>query len=659
MERANTILSGGTVVTMNQQFDIVRDGAVVISGNKITAVGERAAILSQYEADEIVDCSGQYILPGLVNAHTHVPMTLLRGLADDLRLDVWLMGYCMPTEREFVTPEFCQLGTGLACAEMIRSGITSFADMYYFEKDVARATASAGMRGVLGETILKFPAPDAETYEHSLAYAVEFIKEWKGHPLITPALAPHAPYSTTQDMLRECVNVALEHDVPVLIHIAETKLEQDDSVAIHGQTVVPWVEETGLFKAKVLAAHCVHINQGEMRILREHKTTVAHCPTSNLKLAAGIAPVAQMLNERLTVGIGTDGPASNNDLDMIEEVRLAAILAKTAANDPTAVPARQALLMATRMGAKALFMDDVGSLESGKLADVITIDAGPVHNMPQFDRDPNAIYSRIVYASKSSDVRHVICNGDWLMRDRNLLTIDEAALLQAAAEYAVKVDGFLAVREKDILRKLLAIGGLEQGESFEVQVKAILKDEHDLKNLLQHSDVEIVKSVHYRQYDTYFLFDDPAAGRVRYREDDMLDEHGNVKSVRSRLTYTTTTKERDFHSAVVLSRSRFISKADRPLRFYREYFQPHQERELQKDRRRWHILYQGVLFYVNLDRVIKPDLNEVFVEIKSRTWSLSDAENKADRIKRMLDFIGIGETQIIRMEYLEFHKMHS
>jgi len=659
MERANTILSGGTVVTMNQQFDIVRDGAVVISGNKITSVGERAAILSQYEADEIVDCSGQYILPGLVNAHTHVPMTLLRGLADDLRLDVWLMGYCMPTEREFVTPEFCQLGTGLACAEMIRSGITSFADMYYFEKDVARATASAGMRGVLGETILKFPAPDAETYEHSLAYAVEFIKEWKGHPLITPALAPHAPYSTTQDMLRECVNVALEHDVPVLIHIAETKLEQDDSVAIHGQTVVPWVEETGLFKAKVLAAHCVHINQGEMRILREHKTTVAHCPTSNLKLAAGIAPVAQMLNERLTVGIGTDGPASNNDLDMIEEVRLAAILAKTAANDPTAVPARQALLMATRMGAKALFMDDVGSLESGKLADVITIDAGPVHNMPQFDRDPNAIYSRIVYASKSSDVRHVICNGDWLMRDRNLLTIDEAALLQAAAEYAVKVDGFLAVREKDILRKLLAIGGLEQGESFEVQVKAILKDEHDLENLLQHSDVEIVKSVHYRQYDTYFLFDDPAAGRVRYREDDMLDEQGNVKSVRSRLTYTTTTKERDFHSAVVLSRSRFISKADRPLRFYREYFQPHQERELQKDRRRWHILYQGVLFYVNLDRVIKPDLNEVFVEIKSRTWSLSDAENKADRIKRMLDFIGIGETQIIRMEYLEFHKMHS
>ncbi|MBN8617259.1 MAG: amidohydrolase family protein [Anaerolineae bacterium] len=659
MERANTILSGGTVVTMNQQFDIVRDGAVVISGNKITAVGERAAILSQYEADEIVDCSGQYILPGLVNAHTHVPMTLLRGLADDLRLDVWLMGYCMPTEREFVTPEFCQLGTGLACAEMIRSGITSFADMYYFEKDVAQATASAGMRGVLGETILKFPAPDAETYEHSLAYAVEFIKEWKGHPLITPALAPHAPYSTTQDMLRECVNVALEHDVPVLIHIAETKLEQDDSVAIHGQTVVPWVEETGLFKAKVLAAHCVHINQGEMRILREHKTTVAHCPTSNLKLAAGIAPVAQMLNERLTVGIGTDGPASNNDLDMIEEVRLAAILAKTAANDPTAVPARQALLMATRMGAKALFMDDVGSLESGKLADVITIDAGPVHNMPQFDRDPNAIYSRIVYASKSSDVRHVICNGDWLMRDRNLLTIDEAALLQAAAEYAVKVDGFLAVREKDILRKLLAIGGLEQGESFEVQVKAILKDEHDLENLLQHSDVEIVKSVHYRQYDTYFLFDDPAAGRVRYREDDMLDEQGNVKSVRSRLTYTTTTKERDFHSAVVLSRSRFISKADRPLRFYREYFQPHQERELQKDRRRWHILYQGVLFYVNLDRVIKPDLNEVFVEIKSRTWSLSDAENKADRIKRMLDFIGIGETQIIRMEYLEFHKMHS
>ncbi len=654
MERVDTILSGGIVVTMNQQFDIIHDGALAIREEKIIAIGSTTEITAQFEADNTVSCEGQYILPGLVNAHTHVPMTLLRGLADDLRLDVWLMGYCMPTEREFVTPEFCRLGTGLACAEMIRSGITSFADMYYYEKDVAKATADAGMRGVLGQTILKFPAPDAESYEHSLDYAAQFIEEWKNHPLITPAIAPHAPYSTTQDLLHDCAQLAIAYDVPILIHIAETKLEQDDSVSIYGKTVVPWVEESGLLGAKVLAAHCVHINKSEMRILREYQTTVAHCPTSNLKLAAGIAQVSQMLDEKLTVGIGTDGPASNNDLDMFEEMRLAAILGKTAANDPTAVPARQALLMATRKGAEALFIGDrTGSLEVGKLADVITVDAGPVHNMPRFDRDPNAIYSRIVYASKSTDVQHVMCNGKWLMRDRDLLTLDEVALLREASEYALKVDAFLAAREKDILRKLLAIGGLEQSESFEVQVKAVVPADFVVDKLLSHRDVDVLKAIHYRQYDTYFMFDDPDAGRVRYREDDMLDEKGEVTSVRTRLTFTTTTKERDFHSAVILSRSRFLSKADRPLRFYREYFQPQDERELQKDRRRWHIHYQDVLFYVNLDRVLKPELPETFIEIKSRTWSASDAANKADRIKEMLNILGISQSDVIRMEYMD------
>nr|MBA3869744.1 amidohydrolase [Anaerolineae bacterium] len=578
MERVDTILSGGIVVTMNQQFDIIHDGALAIRGEKIIALGSTKDILAQFESDNVVSCADQYILPGLVNAHTHVPMTLLRGLADDLRLDVWLMGYCMPTEREFVTPEFCRLGTGLACAEMIRSGITSFADMYYFEKDVAKATAEAGMRGVLGQTILKFPAPDAESYEHSLDYAAQFIEEWKDHPLITPAIAPHAPYSTTQDMLHECAQLAIAYDVPILIHIGETKLEQDDSVALYGKSVVPWVEEAGLLGAKVLAAHCVHISKGEMRILREYQSTVAHCPTSNLKLAAGIAQVSQMLDEKLIVGIGTDGPASNNDLDMFEEVRLAAILAKTAANDPTAVPARQALLMATRQGAAALFMGDrTGSLEVGKLADIITVDAGPVHNMPRFERDPNAVYSRIVYASKSTDVKHVMCNGKWLMLDRELLTLDEGALLRQASDYAVKVDAFLAAREKDTLRKLLAIGGLEQGESFEVQVKAVVSDPAIIEKLLVHKDVDVLKTIHYQQYDTYFMFTDPEAGRVRYREDDMLDDKSEVTSVRSRLTFTTATKERDFHSAVLLSRSRFLSTADRPLRFYREYFQPQEE----------------------------------------------------------------------------------
>ncbi len=654
MEPVDTILIHGMVVTMNQQFTIIPDGAIAILGTDIVAVGTSAEIAEEYESENTISCDGQYILPGLVNAHTHVPMTLLRGLADDLRLDVWLMGYVMPTEREFVTPEFCRLGTGLACAEMIRSGITAFADMYYFEADVAVATAAAGLRGVLGQSILKFPTPDAESYEASLDYAKRFIEEWKGHPLITPAVAPHAPYSTTQDILRDCAELAVKYDVPVLIHIAETKLEVDDSTELYGQTVIPWVKDAGLLDAKVLAAHCVHIDTSEMRILREYHSTVAHCPTSNLKLASGIAPVTEMLEQGLVVGIGTDGTASNNDLDMFEEVRLAAILAKTDANDPTALPAKQALLMATRKGAEALFMSDItGSLEVGKLADVITIDANPVHNMPQFHRDPNAVYSRIVYASKSSDVRHVICNGQWLMRDRQLLTIEENHLLKEAGDYALKVDAFLAEQQKDILSKLLVIGGLERSESFEVQVKAILRDQSVVGQLLDHPDVRILRTVHYRQYDTYFLFDDPSKGRVRYREDDTIDDMGEVQSVRSRLTFTTPTKERDFHSAVLLSHSRFISTADRPLRFYREYFRPDEERELQKDRRRWHIHYQGVLFYVNVDRVLKPELEHTFIEIKSRTWSASDAENKADRIREMMSVLGIEASDIVRDDYLE------
>lgn len=655
MERVDTILTGGIVVTMNQQFDIIHDGAVAIQAAKIVAVGSSADIAAKYESDRVVSCAGQYILPGLVNAHTHVPMTLLRGLADDLRLDVWLMGYVMPTEREFVTPEFCRLGTSLACAEMIRSGITAFADMYYFESDVAKATVQAGLRGVLGQSVLKFPTPDAETYENSLEYTAKFIEEWKGHPLITPAVAPHAPYSTTQDILKDCADLARKYDVPILIHIAETKLEQDDSVNWYGETVVPWVEEASLLDAKVLAAHCVHVTPTEIHTMHEHDTTVAHCPTSNLKLASGIAPVMDMLNAGLTVGIGTDGPASNNDLDMFEEVRLAAILAKTAENDPTALPARTALLMATRQGAEALFLGDVtGSLEVGKLADVITVDARPPHNMPQFNREQNAIYSRLVYASKSTDVLNVICNGQWLMRDRQLLTVNEAELLKEAEAYALKVDAFLHAREKDILSKLLVIGGIERGESFEVQAKVIVRDEAMIQRLLDHADVEVLKEVHYRQYDTYFLFDDESKGRVRYREDDLLDAKGEVQSVRSRLTFTMPTKEREFNSAVLLSHSRFISKADRPLRFYREYFQPQRERELHKDRRRWHILYQGVLFYVNFDRVLKPELSDTFVEIKSRTWSAKDAENKANRIQEMFKILGIAATDIVRDEYLEF-----
>lgn len=654
MKRVDTLVSGGTVVTMNQTMDIFVDGAVAIHQNKIVAVGKREDILSQYESDDVVSCEGQYILPGLVNAHTHLPMTLLRGLADDLRLDVWLMGYIMPTEREFVSPEFCRLGTLLACAESIRSGVTCFADMYYYESDIAQAVADVGLRGVLGQTILKFPAPDADSYEESLEYAREYIEKWLGHPLITPAVAPHAPYSSTEELLKKSAQLAMQYDVPVLMHVSETKQEEEDTVRDYEMRVIPWVKTTGLLNAKVLAAHCVHVNAGDVDTMYENDTSVSHNPSSNLKLASGIAPVKLMLDKGLHVGIGTDGPASNNDLDMFEEIRLAAFLAKTASNDPTVLPAKQALLMATRMGAEALFVGDVtGSLEVGKYADLFVMDADTIHNSPKFNRSPDLVYSQIVYAGKSADVAHVMCHGKWVMRDRNLLTINIDEIKQQAIDYAEKVDKFLLVHENDVISKLVAVGGLEQTESFEVQVKARLIDPSAIEELLDHPDVEVLRTVHYRQYDTYFTFIDESKGRVRYREDCKLDDRGEITEVRARLTFTMPEKEREFNSAVLLSHSRFIAPADRPLRFYQEYFHDSTQRELQKERRRWRIHYQGVLFYVNIDRVIKPNLDDLFIEIKSRTWSLSDAEIKAERIKKMMEIMGIKPDDAVSLDYLE------
>ncbi len=654
MEHVSTILTGATVITMNDQYDIFLDGAVAVKDNQIVAVGTSAEISAQYTADEIIQCQGRYVLPGLINAHTHAPMTLLRGLADDLRLDVWLMGYIMPTEREFVSPEFCQLGTQLACAEMIRGGVTTFADMYYHEADIAQVTADVGMRAVLGQTILKFPAPDAESFEESIAYARQFIESWHGHPLITPAVAPHAPYSSTKEMLKQCAQLAMQFDVPVIIHISESQQEEEDSFNEYEMRVVPWLKSSGLFNAKVLGAHCVHINKGDMETLYEHDVTISHNPQANLKLANGIAPVSEMLEHRLTVGIGTDGPASNNDLDMFEEMRLAALLAKSASGNPTALPARQALAMATREGAKALFIgDQTGSLEVGKRADLIILDAETPHNLPHFRRDDGNIYSQIVYACKSSDVQHVMIDGRWMMQDRQLTTIDLDTVLEKARHYAAEVDKFLIAHEGDVLSKLLAVGGLERSESFEVQAKARISNPEIVEQLFAHEDVEKLRKVHYRQYDTYFLFDEQEMGRVRYREDDKLDEHGEVSEVRARLTYTMPTKEREFNSAVLLSHSRFIAPADRPLRFYEEYFQATQVENIRKDRQRWRIHYQGVLYFVNIDKFIQPSLPDYYIEIKTRTWSLSDAQHKADGISRMLEILGLTEQDIIQLDYLE------
>lgn len=653
MNKADQILAHGIIVTMNDRYEVIADGAVAIAKDSIIAVGPTAEILRDYQSDNVIDCANQAIIPGLVNAHTHAAMTLLRGLADDLRLDVWLVGYMMPTEREFVTPEFVRLGTSLACAEMIRSGITTFNDMYYFEDSAAQAAADAGIRAVCGQTVMKYPAPDAASFDDSLHRCRQFIQEWKGHPLIIPSVAPHAPYSCTEEILEACTNMAVEFDVPLHIHISETAYEVAESRKQHGMPVVPWVKKLGLFGAKVIAAHCVHLDEGEIRTLHHHGAGVSHNPTSNLKLASGIAPIRQMLEVGLDVGIGTDGPASNNDLDMLEETRLAALIAKVATDNPTTLPARDALAMATRLGARALHIGDItGTLEVGKRADITVIKIDELHNMPHFRRDTNAIYSQIVYASKSTDVQHVMVNGKWLMRDRELLTVAVDNLLSEASGIAEKIDQFLVTREGDIRSKLLAIGELQQEESFEIQVKAQLTDPSHIEELMRSPEITIVRQSHYRQHDTYFEFGPPLTGRVRYREDDILDDNGTVQNVRARLTLVETGEQREFVSALLLSRSRYISPATRTLRFYREYFQADNERVVIKERRRWHIDFRSMRFYVNLDRLLDPETQDYFVEIKSRTWSLKDAENKADAILALMTQLGIHESDIIRQEYV-------
>ena len=654
MTEVDVILTGGSVATMNDDFDLFTPGAVAVRNGAIEAVGPADQIESAYTADEVVDCSGCVVIPGLINAHTHVPMTLLRGVADDLRLDVWLMGYVMPVEQEFVRPDFCWLGTQLACAEMIRSGTTCFADMYYYEEAVADATAQAGLRAVCAETVLKFPTPDALSYDESLEYARDFILRWKGHPLITPAVGPHAPYTTTAELLRDCAQLALEFDVPLHIHIAETAQEVEEHRAEYGMPMVPWVKKQGVFEAKVTAAHCVHLDEGEMYTLLHHGVGVAHNPTSNLKLASGIAPVVRMLELGLNVGIGTDGPASNNDLDMWEEMRLAALLAKGATSDPTALPARQALALATIGGARALHLDDVvGSLEAGKRADVAVVDLRSVHNTPRFARDREAVYAQLVYATKGCDVRDVMCQGQWLMRERALLTLDEQALVAEAADVARKIDTFLIQREESVLSKLLAIGRVAQEKIFEVQVKLYYADQVPVESLLDKPEILILKPSFRHQYDAYFLFDDAYRSQLRYREDELLDEDGQVQDVFYRLTLIGETKEREYTQSVLLSRSRFDAPATRSLRFYREYFQPGDEIEVYKERRRYHIRYGGTDFAINLDRLMEPALPGMFLEIKSRTWSKQDAERKAELIGELLELFQVEKQDFVKQEYAE------
>jgi 5-methylthioadenosine/S-adenosylhomocysteine deaminase len=653
METVDYLFKNAIVLTMDENLRQFEPGAVAVKGSSIFAVGPENEMIQQYTSDHIIDCGMKVLMPGLVNAHTHVPMTLLRGLADDLRLDVWLMGYMMPVEREFVSPDFVSLGTKLACAEMIRSGVTCFADMYYYEENVALSTTEAGMRALCAQTVMKFPTPDAQSFEDSLALAREFIQRWKGHELIVPSVAPHAPYTCTPEILRAAAALAVEFDVPLHTHISETAAEVENMRSEQGMPVIPYVKKQNLFDAKVLAAHCVHIDEGEIRTLQHAGAGVSHNPSSNLKLASGAAPVKRMLELGLNVGIGTDGPASNNDLDMFEEIRLAAFLAKGTSGDPTALPAKTTLLMATRMGAQAIHMADItGSLQSGKCADLILLDISPLHNSPRFRRDPNGIYSQIVYAAKPTDVTDVMINGKWVMCQRQLLTLNETELVKFSQEYARKIDIFLFQREKSVLSKLIAIGGTTEEESFEIQAKVPIQEIEPVLAALHYPEIEIIRQRHYRQYDTYFIFDESEQGRIRYREDHFINEKDEITNVRSRLTLIGPTRERHYPQRVLLSRSRYLAPASQSLRFYREYFKPSHEVEVEKDRLRFLVRYQEIEFFINIDSVSKPDLG-LFLEIKSRTWSQKDAEIKSRLTTELMEFLGASPAKTISEDYLE------
>ena len=434
--QVTTIVTGGAVVTVDDARHIYNPGAVAIEGTTIVATGPAADIAARFKAAEQIDATGSIVIPGLINTHGHAPMVLYRGLADDLRLQEWLEKYIFPAEAKTVSREMVRAGTRLAALEMIQSGTTAYADMYYFEEEIARATKAAGMRGVLGQTIIQFPVPDAKTPQEGLARNEAFIKEFAKDDLIVPAVAPHSPYTLDAKDLLASRALATKYGVPVLIHVAETETELGTSKKAHsGMSPVSYLQAIGFWGPRTVVNHGVWVDAADIKLLQNHQVAVSHNPESNMKLASGIAPFPEYLAAGVTVGLGTDGAASNNDLDMFEAMRFAALLHKVKTGDPRTVPATTAFEMATILGARALGLDKlIGSLEAGKRADLAVVSTASARLTPIYDP-----VSHLVYAAHGGDVRTVLVNGRVLMRDRTMLTLDEPAVLAEARKIAVSV----------------------------------------------------------------------------------------------------------------------------------------------------------------------------------------------------------------------------
>ena len=429
------VVRNGIVITVDANRRVIPRGSVAVDGRDIVAVDTADAIAAKFSGRDTIDAAGAVVMPGLINTHTHAPMVLFRGLADDLALMDWLQKYIFPAEAKTVSPDFVRAGTRLAALEMIESGTTAYADMYYFEDEIARATKAAGLRGVLGETIIQFPVPDAKTPSESLARVERFAGEFAGDELITAAVAPHSMYTLDGDTLKACRALADRLHIPVIIHLAETKDEIRTADEKYHATPIAYLDSLGFWGARTLAAHAVHVTPADIAILAARHVGVSHNPESNMKLASGIAPVEAMRKAGVIVGLGTDGAASNNDLDMFEAMRQAAFLHKLVAGDPRAIPAPVALEMATIEGARAMGMDrEIGSLEAGKRADLLVVSMASARQTPMYDP-----VSHLVYVTRGDDVQTTIVNGKVLMRDRKVLTLDRRQVLADARLLAERV----------------------------------------------------------------------------------------------------------------------------------------------------------------------------------------------------------------------------
>ncbi len=429
--RADILIKNATILPMDDAMSTLYGSCIAIKDRKIIDVGKCEGT----EAAKVIDCTGKVCVPGLVNSHTHAAMSLLRGVADDLPLDVWLTKNIFPLEAKYVDREFVRLGVELAAAEMIRSGTTMFLDMYYYAEEAAQVVEKAGIKGVFAEALVDFPTPNEKSVSGCLSYNERFIGKWNGSLNIYPCMVPHTIYTCSPDLLKEVKKISGKYDLPLHIHLSETKKEVEDCLSKTGMTPVNYLKSLGFLGPKTSFAHYVHPRKGEYEVLREFGISVVHCPESNMKLASGIAPVSEMIKEGINVCIGTDGPASNNNLDILEEISTCAKMQKVLTGDPTAVDARTALRMATINGAKAFGLDAItGSIEKDKLADICIIDLNKPHLTPVYDH-----FSHLVYCAGGSDVDTVISNGIVIMENGKLLTIDEEEIMDKARYFSERI----------------------------------------------------------------------------------------------------------------------------------------------------------------------------------------------------------------------------